>query len=125
MTQWSILVTFKDKIPKGEVHELGDSRNTLPMHCGRYIRITSENTQVLLSRKYWAYLIELASACIDREAIRFSRLQDDLVEWRNKCLQGKSFCTLSNAYGSDFDSLYYKLSHRTSILNKNNPDPDD
>ena len=24
-TQWFILVTFKDNIPRGEVHELGDS----------------------------------------------------------------------------------------------------
>jgi len=24
ITQWFILVTFKDNIPKGEVHELGD-----------------------------------------------------------------------------------------------------
>jgi len=49
-TQWFILVTFKDNIPKGEVNELGDSRHTLSLHRGRYIRITSENNQVLLSR---------------------------------------------------------------------------
>ena len=28
-THWFILVTFKDNIPKGEVHELGDSAHTL------------------------------------------------------------------------------------------------
>jgi hypothetical protein len=49
-TQWFILVTFKSDIPKGEVHELGDSHHTLSVHCGRYIRITSENAQVLLSK---------------------------------------------------------------------------
>jgi len=85
-TEWFILVTFKDNIPKSEVHELGDSRHSLSLHCGRYIRITSENTQVLLSKKDWAYIMELASACINRQAIRFSRLQDDLVEWWNRCL---------------------------------------
>jgi len=31
-TQWFILVTFKDNIPQGEVHELGDSRHTLSLH---------------------------------------------------------------------------------------------
>ena len=31
-TQWFILVTFKDNIPKGEVHELGDSSHTLSVH---------------------------------------------------------------------------------------------
>ena len=44
------------------------------MHCGRYIRITSENTQVFLSKNDWAYLTKLASACIDRQVVRFSRL---------------------------------------------------
>ena len=65
-TQWFILVTFEDSIPNGEVHELGNSRHTLSLHCGRYIRITIENTQVLISYKYCAYLMELASACIKR-----------------------------------------------------------
>jgi len=40
--QWFILVTFKSNISKSEMHELGDSRLTLSMYCGRYIRITSE-----------------------------------------------------------------------------------
>ena len=86
-TQWFILVTVKDNIPKGELHELGDSRHKLSMHCGRYICITSENTQVLPNKKDWAYLMEIASACIKRQVIRFSRLQDDLVGWWNKCLR--------------------------------------
>ena len=49
--QWFILVTFKSNISKNEVHELGDSRHTLSMYRGRYIRITSENIQVYLSKK--------------------------------------------------------------------------
>jgi hypothetical protein len=44
--QWFILVTFKTNISKNEVHELGDSRHTLSMYCGRYIRITSEKTKL-------------------------------------------------------------------------------
>ena len=50
-TQWFILVTFKYNIPKGEVHELGDSLHTPSIHCGPYVRITSEKIQVLLSKK--------------------------------------------------------------------------
>jgi len=61
------------------------------MHCGRYILITSENNQVALSKKDWAYLKKLESACIDRQVIRFSRLQYDPVEWWNKCLREKTF----------------------------------
>ena len=48
---WFILVTLKSNIPKNEVHEIGDPRHTLSMYCGRYIGITSENTQVYLSKK--------------------------------------------------------------------------
>jgi len=77
--QWFILVTFRCNISKNEVHELGDSRHTLSMYCGRYIRITSENTQVYLSKKHWSQLMDLASACIDRQVIKFCRLQDELV----------------------------------------------
>ena len=52
-TQWFILVTFKDNIPQGKVYKQGDSHHTLSMHCGRYIRITSKNTHVHLSKKRW------------------------------------------------------------------------
>ena len=48
--QWFILVTFKSNIPKNELHELGDPRHTLSMYCGRYKHITSEDTQVYLSK---------------------------------------------------------------------------
>ena len=66
--------------------------------------------------------MELASDCINRQVIRFSRLQDDLVEWLNKCLREKSVCTPPNA--NDID-LYDELSHRICIFEKNNPDTDD
>ena len=113
--QWFILVTFKGNIPKGKVHELVDSSHTLSIHCGQYVRITTKKIQVL-SKKDWAYLIELASACINKQVIRFSRLQDDLVQWWNKCLQEKAFSTPPNANGIDFGSLYDELSHRTYLF---------
>ena len=50
--------------------------------------------------------------------------QDDLVPWWNKCLQERAFYTPPDANGIDFDSLYDELSHRASLFNKNNPDPD-
>ena len=67
----------------------------------------------------------LASACIGRQVIRCSRLQNELVEWRNKYLLEKFFYTLPNAHGIDFDNLYDELSHRTCLFNKKYPDPDD
>jgi len=78
--QWFILVTFKRHIPKNKVHKLGDSRHTLSIYCGRHIRVMSENTQVYLSKKDWSQLMNLTSACINRQAIKLCRLQEKLVE---------------------------------------------
>jgi hypothetical protein len=122
-TQRFILVTFKGDIPKSVVHELGDSRHTLSVYCGRYIRITSENTQVSLSKKDWSQLMELPSACIDRQVIKFCRTQDELVEWRDKCVESRSFADPPNTNAIDFETLY-ELSHRTCLFNKSYPDDD-
>jgi hypothetical protein len=116
--QWFVLVTFKGDIPKSVVHELGDSLHTLSVNCGRYIRITSENTQVYLSKEDWSQLMELASACIDRRVIKFCRLQDVLVEWHNKCVESKSFVDPPNKNVIYFETLYDELSHRTCLINK-------
>ena len=77
--QWIIMVIFKSNIPKNEVHELGDPSHTLSMYSGRYILITSENTQVYLIKNDWSQLIDLASACIERQVTKFCRFQDELV----------------------------------------------
>jgi len=37
-------IYIKTDIPKNEVHEVGDPQHSLSVFCGRYIRITSENT---------------------------------------------------------------------------------
>jgi hypothetical protein len=76
--QWFIVVTFKSDIAKNEGHEIGELQHTLSVYCGRYIRITSENTQAYLSKKDWSQLMDLASGCIDREVIKFGRIQDEL-----------------------------------------------
>jgi hypothetical protein len=49
--KWFILETFKSDIPKNEVHEHGDSQHILSVYFGRYIWITSEKTEVYLSKK--------------------------------------------------------------------------
>ena len=120
-TQWFILVTFKDNIPKDKVHKQRNSHHTLSMQCGRYIRIKSKSTQVLLSKINCEFLMELASSCINRKVVGFSRLQDNLVECWNKCLQERSFSTPPNSNGINFDSLFNKLCHKTCLFNKNNP----
>jgi len=55
--QWFILLTFKTNISKNELNELGDPRHTLSMDCGRYIRITSQNTQLYLSKNDWSQVV--------------------------------------------------------------------
>ena len=117
-------MTIIDNIPKGKLHELGDSSHTLSINCGLYVRVTSKIVQVLLSIKERSYVMQLASACINRQVIRCSRLQDDLVQWWNKFLQERAFSTPPDVNGIDFDSLYDELSHRTRLYNNNNPDPD-
>ena len=62
--------------------------------------------------------MELARACINREVIRLSRLQDDMVQGWNTCFQERVFSTPPDAIGIDFESLYGELSHRTCLLTK-------
>ena len=59
--------------------------NGLEWYCGRYICFTSEKTHVYLSKGVWLQLIDIASTCIDRQVNKFCRLQNDLVEWPDKC----------------------------------------
>jgi len=104
--QWFILVTFRSDIPKTKVYRLGDSQHTPSVYCGWYIRITSENTQVYLSKKDWSQMMDLASSCIGREVIKFGRLQDELLVWRNKCFEFKSLCTPPDTNTIDFNTLW-------------------
>ena len=57
-------------------------------------------------RKDWSQLMDLASGCIDREVIKFGRFQDELLEWRNKCFESKSFCTPRDTNAIDFNTLW-------------------
>ena len=114
--QWFILLTFKSDMPRNEVHELGDPQHTLSVYCGRYIRITSENTQVHLSKKDWSQLLDLASGCIDREVIKYGRLQEELAEWRNKCFESKSFCTPPDINAIYYITLWNELKNRNTSL---------
>jgi hypothetical protein len=77
---------------------------------------------VRLSKKDWSQLMDLASACIDRQVIKFGRLQDELIEWRNKCFETKSFCTPPNTNAIDFETLYDELGYKTNVFNKSNAD---
>jgi hypothetical protein len=64
---------------------------------------------VYLSKKVWKELVELAFAWIDRRVIKFGRLQDELVEWRNKNLESKIFFTPPNPDAIDFEIFYGEL----------------
>jgi len=118
--QWFILVTIKTDMPKNEVHELGDPQHTLSVYCGRHIRITSENTQVHLSKKDRSLLLDLASACIDREVIKYGRHQEELAEWRNKCFESRSFCTPSDTNAFDFNTLWNELKYKNTSFSDDN-----
>ena len=59
--------------------------------------------------------MDLASACIDRQVIKFGRLQDELAEWRSKCCDLKCFCTPPDTNAIDFDTLWDELTYKTIL----------
>jgi len=64
----------------------------------------------------WSQLLDLASACIDREVIKYSRLQEELAAWRNKRFESKSFCTPPDTNAIDFDTLWNELKYKNTSL---------
>jgi hypothetical protein len=111
-------MTFKSNIPKNEVHELGDSQHTLSVYCGRHIRISSEKTQVYLNKKDWSQLMDLASGCIDREVIKYCRLQNELSDWRNVFNPNPFVPLQTNAV--DFNTLWNELKYKNSSFSDDN-----
>ena len=59
--------------------------------------------------------MDLASACIDRQVINFSRLQDELAEWRSKCGESKCFYTSPDKNAINFDTLWYEITYKTNL----------
>ena len=56
--------------------------------------------------------MNLASACIDRQVIKFGRLQDELAEWRSKCGESKCFCSSADKNAIDFDTLWDEITYK-------------
>ena len=48
--------------------------------------------------------------------IKYGRLQDELLEWRNKCFESKSFCTPPETNAIDFNTLWNELKYKNSCL---------
>jgi hypothetical protein len=61
---------------------------------------------VYLSKKEWSQLMDPASGCIDREVMKYGRVQDEISEWRNKFSESKYFCTPSDTNADDFNILW-------------------
>jgi hypothetical protein len=111
--QWLILVTFKDHTPKDVMHEHGDWHHTLDLYCRQYIRIKSDDGHVLLNKSLWAHLMELASSCINRQMKKLLKLYEELIQWRNKCLETQSFCAPPNTSATDFETLFDEIMYQT------------
>ena len=62
--------------------------------------------------------MDLASACIDRQVIKFGRLLDELAEWRSKCAESKCFCTPPDTNAIDFHTLWDELTYKTPLAAK-------
>jgi hypothetical protein len=70
---------------------------------------------VYLSKKDWSQLMDLASVCIDRQVIKFGRLQEELAEWRSKCGESKCFCTSPDTNAIDVDTLWDEITYKTNL----------
>jgi hypothetical protein len=57
----------------------------------RYIPITCDDVHILLSKSQWAYLMDSAGSCINRQILKLFHLHEELLEWRNKCIESKFF----------------------------------
>ena len=64
--------------------------------------------------------MDLASGCIDREVIKFGRLQDELLEWRNKCFESKSFLTPPETNAIDSNTLWNELKYKNCSFSDDN-----
>jgi len=62
----------------------------------------------------------LASACIDREVIKYSRIQDEIEDWRKKCFESTSFCTPPDTNVIDFSTLWNELKFKNTSLSDDN-----
>jgi len=58
--------------------------------------------------------VDLASACIDREEIKYGRLQDELIKWRNTCFESKSFSTPPYTNAIDYNTLWNELKYKNT-----------
>jgi len=64
--------------------------------------------------------MDLESGCIDREVIKYGRLQDKILEWRNKYFESKSFCKPPDTNTIDFNTLWNKLMYKNSSFSDDN-----
>jgi len=62
----------------------------------------------------------MASACIDREVIKYGRIQDELAEWRKKCFESKSFCTPPDTNAIVLNTLWNELKFKNTYLSDDN-----
>jgi hypothetical protein len=66
--------------------------------------------------------MDLASVCISRQVIKSCRLEEELVERWNRCLQSEPMCTPPNTNAIDFDTLWDDLRYRTRLSEQWYPD---
>jgi hypothetical protein len=50
--------------------------------------------------------MDLVGSCINGQILKPFHLHDDLIEWHNKCVESKSFCTRPERKAIDFETLF-------------------
>jgi len=64
--------------------------------------------------------MDLLSASIDREVIKYGSLQNELLGCLNKCFESKSFCKPSSTNAIDFRTKLNELNYKNTSLSDNN-----
>jgi hypothetical protein len=100
------LASFKNNILKNFLYQLCDSHQFLDVHYNRYIRITCNNSYVLLSNGEWRTLLHLSSYNINTHILRLFEAQQQLVQWRENCIRSNAFCAPPPINEIDSQFLY-------------------
>ena len=114
-TAWFTLVSFKNGIPNNTVYYLGDNRHFIQKYYNRHIQIKCNNGHVLLSHVQWKNLIYLSNLCINSQILTLFESHQQLVQWRDNCLQTQSFYAPPPINGIDFQLLYNTFTPKTFI----------
>jgi hypothetical protein len=108
---WSLLISFKNGVPKNTVNQLRDSYHSLQVCYKWFISIMFYGVLVLLSKYQWNALMDLACTRLNTPILKLFQVHRELVQRHSKFLKTNSFCTPPCISGTDFHLLHAEILH--------------